>query len=786
MNRYGRAWVQRVTQGQAIAQARAMILPRPGAVVDDWGSGFYSLVPSGDGGRTPVDAPEITEWKAVALWIGVETKLDLPRAEFFWRLVSACRHRVVFELAGNAVWVRFSVRCHQNDHRQVRDSFLALYPECRLTDDAANWWKDGELVTFHEVSSEWPGARLPTPHSLPDSPLWACIRWMISIPGELVGFYQSVMEPATLADHWHREIEVSHDLSYLARLLSPQSAMQRTPMQIPSAELRGRAELLAQKANPDLPFFGVTLRCGVVGDAGGDFDAPQFVSALRMQGRALVWRRVCPPPLSLRGQVLACGGSCNAGLLLNSAEVAVLGHILPRREEGGADTQWPVFRENITVAQAGLSGSPVGFAENLGARVAVLIPDEIRHRGTHVVSASGMGKTTLLKHLFLHDCARGNGAAFIDPHGDALRDLMALLPQADRERCVYLNPADGEFSPCWNPLWAPPGADLHRVADDLLSALRRVSPAWGPRLETVLRHALVGLLHVPGSTLLDVFNLVRQKSRESDALRERILAACPDRVVCNFWSHDFLKSYRDAEIASSRHKLLKLVSGGTVSRMLSQPDSRINVQEIMDNGKVLLVDLSGLGAESRGFLGSFLLTLFVVAATRRSDQFREARKPFSIFADEAHLFVGADAFENLMAQTRKFRVSVVLAHQYLSQFQTTQVDALLSAGSTLVGRVDRGDAAILAKDFQGKVTADDISRLRPFEMVGRIGTEIVRFQTPANNDRSDPAAVAAVIEQSRNRYYVPAGNGPLTVERSVMSPGEGSPIGVADLSYDEF
>jgi hypothetical protein len=140
-----------------------------------------------------------------------------------------------------------------------------------------------------------------------------------------------------------------------------------------------------------------------------------------------------------------------------------------------------------------------------------------------------------------------------------------------------------------------------------------------------------------------------------------------------------------------------------------------------------------------------------------------------------------------MAQARKFKVNAVLAHQYRRQFKSSQMDALLTAGSTFVGRVDRGDAEFLAKDFQGKISADEISQLAPFEMVGRIGTEIVRFRTPQNNDRDGPdadAAVAAIVQQSRERYYVRAS---APVDKKQLKPiPAGNEYADADFAYDEF
>jgi hypothetical protein len=775
--------VQRIAQNRSLANATAGII-RPSGERRTWEDGLVSLVADATGGIVNVTATP-ADWCALCVWIGTSVTLDWPRTELLWRMLSACEHRVIFELSGNQTMIRFTLRCHRDDLSTVRETMAAVYPTCALTTDAGAWWRAGTLCAYGELCAPWSLSRLTLPAELPDSALWACVEWLLSLPQDATGFYHCVCEPATVTDVWHRRVERAHDAVFLSKLLVPQSALQRVPQQLPSGELRLRAQALQEKANGDLPFFGVTVRCGIVSESSVSARLSRMLTTFRLDGWALTWDEPTKPPSELTAAFFSCGATYRPGIMLNSAEITTVAHLLPARDEVCVRTDWPRYHQDISAAQSLVSGCVVGHARVTGMQVPIAISDDIRARGTHAVSCAGMGKSTVLKHVFLQDVAKGNGAVYIDPHGDALKDLMALLPESQRDRCIYFNPSDADWVPCWNPLTVPPGADLYRVADDLLSALERVSQDWGDRLATVLRHALVGLLHLPGSTMHDIYNVVRQNSPESDALRDRILEACPDVAVRQFWQRDFLKSYREADLAAPRHKLLKLVSGGAVSRMFSQPHSRIDVRAIMDEGNILLVDLSGIGAESRSFLGSFLLTLFVVAATGRATVSREQRKPFSVFADEAHLFVGADAFESLIAQARKFRVNVVLAHQYLGQFKSSQVDALLTAGSTLVGRVNRSDAAVLAKNFQGKFTADDICQLRPFEMIARIGTEMVRFSTPPSNDRSDPAAVSAIINASRSRYYVSA-TAPAKPAPQSVKQYDWDAFKDADLSYDEF
>ena len=190
--------------------------------------------------------------------------------------------------------------------------------------------------------------------------------------------------------------------------------------------------------------------------------------------------------------------------------------------------------------------------------------------------------------------------------------------------------------------------------------------------------------------------------------------------------------------------------------MLAQPQNLIDFRNIMDEGKILLVDLSGLGSETREILGGFMLSVLHVTALCRSALPPEKRRPFHIHCDEAHRFT-TDALEDLIMETRKYGVGLTLAHQYLSQFETRRKDALASVGTTVIFNVDTKDAAHLKKDLQDKVEVKDLIFLRVGEAIARIGTEIVRFRTPPPREIPKKHFRDRIIAESRRRYYRPIG-----------------------------
>jgi hypothetical protein len=204
--------------------------------------------------------------------------------------------------------------------------------------------------------------------------------------------------------------------------------------------------------------------------------------------------------------------------------------------------------------------------------------------------------------------------------------------------------------------------------------------------------------------LLDLSDLLRRKTDNSNRIRKKILGVVDNRTAHQFWENDFDR-YSNEALDPPKHKLSKLLVSGTVSLMLSQPENRIELRKIMDEGMVLLVNLSTIGSEVREILGCFILSLFHLSALGRSETAMENRKQFHIYADEAHRFL-TEALEDLIAETRKFGVSLTLAHHYLSQFSTKQADALSSVATTIIMNVDAKDARHLTKDLRQLVQVD--------------------------------------------------------------------------------
>ena len=407
-----------------------------------------------------------------------------------------------------------------------------------------------------------------------------------------------------------------------------------------------------------------------------------------------------------------------------------------------------------------------------------------------------MGKSTTQERMVLSDIEQGHGVAVLDPHGDLIERILYLIPEQYVERTIYLNPGDPEWVPTWNPLKRIPGQDIGRTTDDIVRAIQSfvASGGWGDRLENLLRNIIFSLMHLPNGNFLDISDLLRNKSDESKILRREILKVVDNESVCQFWLHDY-ENYGKDDLGPPKNKLSKLLVSGTVSLMLSQPESRFNFRRIMDEGMILLVNLSGIGSMGE-ILGCFILSLLHLTALSRSTLPIKERKQFHIHCDEAHRFM-TDSLEDLIVETRKYAVSLSLSHHYLSQFSQKKTDAFSSVGSTIIFNVDSKDARYLIKDLRGLVKVDDITSLEVGNAIARIGTDIVRLKTHPPLPIPDLNFRDRIIDESRRKYYKPVHEVQKWVRLRgdrwrqpftslVHGPSEGSDNGIEELTYDEF
>ena len=342
-------------------------------------------------------------------------------------------------------------------------------------------------------------------------------------------------------------------------------------------------------------------------------------------------------------------------------------------------------------------------------RFGIKQPDRLSHM--HVLGATGVGKSTLLKALMRGDLEARRGFALLDPHGDlaeAVRDDAAALGRP----IIYLDAADPAQPFSYNP--------LRRVRDDkiplavagLMDAMKMMwSDAWGVRMEHILRNSLHTLIERDGSTLPDLLRLYAEKG-----FRQEVTSRARNDIVRTFWRTEFAHypdRYRLEAMAPIQNKVGALLTDPRVFRCFVDGPVPLSFRSMMDQGTVLVANLSKgrLGPQSADVLGSILVATMAMAALSRSEDAPASRRPFSLVIDEFQSFTTL-AFANLMPELRKMGVGVVAAHQYLHQLDDdVRHSVLANAGTLIAFRVGADDAALIARLMQPKFGVLDLLNL---------------------------------------------------------------------------
>jgi type IV secretory pathway TraG/TraD family ATPase VirD4 len=335
-------------------------------------------------------------------------------------------------------------------------------------------------------------------------------------------------------------------------------------------------------------------------------------------------------------------------------------------------------------------------------------PDRLSH--LYAIGKTGVGKSSLLERLAQQDLAAGRGFTLIDPRGD----LVERVSEADQqdERIVYLDATDPRQPFGYNPLRRVRDDKIPLAASGLLETLKKLWPdAWGVRMEHVLRGSLYALLERDGSSLPDILRLYTD-----DDFRQAVTDNLRNQVVGRFWTDEFEKypaRLRAEAVAPIQNKLGALLSDPTLYRILVTPKVDLRFRTLMDEGRVLLVNLAKgrLGEDSANVLGSLLVSTIGLAALSRADRPTASRRPFFLYVDEFQSFTTL-SFVNMMSELRKYGLGLTLAHQHLHQLEPDIRHAVLGNAGTLISfRVGAEDAAHLAKEFQPTFGVEDLINL---------------------------------------------------------------------------
>lgn len=383
-----------------------------------------------------------------------------------------------------------------------------------------------------------------------------------------------------------------------------------------------------------------------------------------------------------------------------------------------------------------------------------------RRRHMYVIGKTGMGKSTLLENMIVEDIEKGQGVAVVDPHGDLVEKIIRYVPSNRVNDVVYFNPADLNYPVAFNILENVDPGLRHIVASGLIGVFKKIwADSWGPRLEYVLRNTILALLDYPGSTMLGIMRMLTDK-----VYRKKVIDRIADPVVKSFWVDEFSKypdKFAVEAIAPIQNKVGQFLSNSLIRNIIGQVKSTIDMREIMDSGKILLLNLSKgrVGEDTSALLGAMMITKIQLAAMSRVDILEKDRKDFYLYVDEFQNFA-TGSFANILSEARKYHLNLVIAHQYIEQLDDIVRAAVFgNVGTLICFRVGATDAEELVKEFTPRFVEEDLVNLPKFTvylklMIDGIASEpfSAEILPPLQATRKLGVEEEKVIRVSRERY----------------------------------
>jgi type III secretory pathway component EscS len=345
------------------------------------------------------------------------------------------------------------------------------------------------------------------------------------------------------------------------------------------------------------------------------------------------------------------------------------------------------------------------------------IKDKDRRRHVWTIGKTGTGKSTLIANMAVDDLKKDRGIAVIDPHGDLCETLLDYIPKHRINDVIYFNPADRDFPININPLEVTNREEAELVTSGLMAIFTKIWPdVWSARMEYILRNSFLTMSQIQDSTLEDVLKLISVKS-----FREKIEEKLEDKSLLHFWQEEFDKMpdrLQKEAIAPIQNKVGQFITSPLVRRIIGASKSSISIESVMDDGKILLANLSQgrLGEDNAALLGATLITKIQIAAMRRVDIAEEKRKDFHLYVDEFQNFA-TSSFIKILSEARKYRLNLMLANQYMAQIPENVQKAILGNAGTIISfAIGASDAQILNKEFAEVFSENDLVNLSNFQV----------------------------------------------------------------------
>jgi hypothetical protein len=408
----------------------------------------------------------------------------------------------------------------------------------------------------------------------------------------------------------------------------------------------------------------------------------------------------------------------DSGSTLNIEELASLYH-LPHKSVETPNMVWTTTKTSEPPANLPAETTTAELADislfattNFrGTQLKFGIKRADRGRHLYIIGQTGTGKSKLLNLLTLSDLYHNEGLAIVDPHGDFATDMLQYVPEHRLKDVIYFNPTDRDFPIAFNPLEVYDEAFKNDISSEMVGVLKRMFDSWGPRLEYILRYTILALLDYPDATMLGITRMLTDKE-----FRKKVIKEIKDPVVKAFWVTEFASwndKFANEAVAPVLNKVGAFTANPLIRNIIGQPKSKIDLRQIMDEGKIIVVNLSRgqIGEDNASILGALIVTKIQLAAMSRANVPLEQRRPFYLYVDEFQNFA-TDSFATILSEARKYALNLTVANQYISQMPEAVRDAVFgNVGSMITFRIGAGDATVLGKYFAPTFEPDDLIKL---------------------------------------------------------------------------
>lgn len=448
--------------------------------------------------------------------------------------------------------------------------------------------------------------------------------------------------------------------------------------------------------------------------------------------------------------------------VLNTAELASIFHF-PNKNVQTPHIHWLNAKRSSVTEQVPTEGLYLGEAVFRGKTRSVAMLEDDRRRHMYIVGRTGTGKSTLLEKMALQDIRAGRGVAFLDPHGQSAKNILYRIPAERAEDVIYFNPGDFERPMGFNILEWKTEQDKHLIANSFYALLERLfdpnkQGITGPRLERAVRSALLTTMAKPGNTLIESLRLILLDK----AFINEMLKYLDDDIVRKYWTEEIAQTsdyHKSETLGYFASKFDRFVVNKLMRNILGQSESSFNMRKVMDEGKILLIDLDKgvIGEENSQFLGLLLIPKILQAAYSRTDIPENERRDFYMYVDEFQNFATND-FMHIMSEARKYKLNLIVANQYIAQMTDEVKNAVFGNVGTLASfKVGADDAEYLEKEFSPTFTKQDLINLENRNIYLKMlvnGEPIPAFSvdTTWNIDPPNPEIGESIKQLSRIRY----------------------------------